>query len=135
MCIYDCMWNPTVRLLINRFLYYPNKNENQSKMRPSLLYGEIEFKHWLRNTDNRKRFKVNMSSFCSSTSHFHLQRLYHLVSFVLPHNMSIYRRSMACRDFNVMFSETKYILMSSPFSLFPCLGVTPLICLNLIIVI
>ena len=22
MCIYDCMWNPTVRLLINRFLSY-----------------------------------------------------------------------------------------------------------------
>ena len=22
MCIYDCMWNPTARLLITRFLYY-----------------------------------------------------------------------------------------------------------------
>ena len=22
MCIYDCMWNPTVRLLLNRFLSY-----------------------------------------------------------------------------------------------------------------
>ena len=22
MCIYDCMWNPTVRLIINRFLSY-----------------------------------------------------------------------------------------------------------------
>ena len=33
MCIYDCMWNPTVRLLINRFLSYLISNSAEINTR------------------------------------------------------------------------------------------------------
>ena len=43
MCIYDCMWNPTVRLLINRFLsYLINAFNSDLTLDPNVNYNILE---------------------------------------------------------------------------------------------